>query len=70
MQEVVINVKGMACGGCENRIQNALKTIEGIENVVANHNTGIVTVTAKEDIPVNVMKEKIEDIGFEVVEEN
>ena len=70
MKEIVINVKGMACGGCENRIQNALKTIEGIETVVANHNNGTVRVTAKEEVSLNTIKEKIEDIGFEVIEEN
>ncbi len=70
MKETVLKVNGMVCGGCENRVQNALKTIEGVEKVVADHNTGIVTITSKAEVPENVMKEKIEDIGFEVVEEN
>ena len=69
MKETKIKVEGMVCGGCENRVQNALKTIEGIEEVVANHETGMVTVTAKEDVAKSVMEEKIEDIGFEVVKE-
>lgn len=68
MKETKIKVEGMVCGGCENRVQNALKTIEGIEDVNADHNTGIVTVTSKDEIDENVMKEKIEDIGFEVKE--
>ena len=25
MKEIIINVKGMVCGGCENRIKNVLK---------------------------------------------
>lgn len=66
MKETIIKVEGMVCGGCENRVQNALKTIEGVEEVVANHETGIVTVTAKDEVDEKVMKEKIEDIGFEV----
>ena len=70
MREVVITVKGMECGGCENRIQNALKTLEGVEKVVANHNTGIVKVTANEYVSINAMKEKIRNIGFEVVKGN
>ncbi len=70
MKETIIKVKGMVCGGCENRVQNALKTIDGVENVVANHDTGIVTVTANENVTKNAMEEKIEDIGFEVVKED
>lgn len=69
MKEIVIKVEGMVCNGCENRVQNALKTIEGIENVVANHKNGTVIVTSKKEVKESVMKEKIRDIGFEVKEE-
>ena len=67
MKETIINVKGMVCNGCENRVQNALKTIEGVENVVADHTKGIVTVTSKSEVEESVLKDKINDIGFEVV---
>ena len=69
MKETTIKVKGMVCGGCENRVQNALKNISGVENVVANHDTGIVKVAARDDVSENTMKEKIEDIGFEVIKD-
>ncbi len=69
MKETIIKVEGMVCGGCENRVQNALKTIEGVENVVADHVNGTVTVTTKAEVSKSVMKEKIEDIGFEVKED-
>lgn len=68
MKEIIINVKGMACTGCENRIQNAVKTIEGVQDVVADHKTGIVKVKAN-NINEKIIKEKIEDIGFEVKDE-
>lgn len=68
MKETIIKVEGMVCSGCENRVQNALKTIEGIENVVANHTKGTVTITSNNEVDVNAMKEKIEDIGFTVKE--
>ena len=70
MKETIIKVKGMVCNGCENRVQNALKNIEGVEDVKADHNNGIVTVTSKEEVTKNAMEEKIEDIGFEVVKED
>ncbi len=68
MKETIIKVEGMVCGGCENRVKNALKTIDGIENVLADHISGTVTITSTDEVTENVMKEKIEDIGFEVKE--
>lgn len=70
MKETILKVKGMVCNGCENRIKNALENMEGIENVVADYTSGMVTVTANNDVSEDKMKEKIEDIGFEVVKED
>lgn len=67
MKEIIINVEGMMCEGCENRIQNALKNIEGIEDVIANHKDGTVTIIA-ENIDIEKIKEMIEDIGFVILE--
>ena len=66
MKETIINVKGMVCNGCENRVKNALKTIDGVEEVEANYTNGIVKVTSKEEVEESALKEKIEDIGFQV----
>lgn len=69
MKEMIIKVEGMVCNGCENRVQNALKTINGVENVVANHTEGTVTVTSNNEVKIDILKEKIEDIGFKVKED-
>lgn len=66
MKELIFNVEGMVCNGCENRVQNALKTIDGIEEVTANHENGTVKVTLNKEVDEDTIKEKIEDIGFEV----
>lgn len=70
MKEIIIKVQGMVCNGCENRVQNALKNIDGVEKVVADHTIGTVTITSNNEISENILEEKIEDIGFEVVKEN
>ncbi len=70
MKETIINVKGMVCNGCENRVINALKNINGVKNVIADHNTGKVTVTSNDEVIKSVLKDKIEDLGFEVVKED
>ena len=66
MKEIIINVKGMVCGGCENRVKNALGEIEGVEKVEADYKTGIVKILANENIEKKVMEDVIEDIGFEI----
>ena len=68
MKEFIIKVNGMMCEGCENRIQNSLKTIDGIENVVANHTNGTVTISAKDDSILETAKKRIENLDFEVIE--
>jgi copper chaperone CopZ len=66
MKETIINVKGMVCNGCENRVKNALKNINGVESVEADHNTGIVKVISNDEVTESAIDEKIEDLGFEV----
>ena len=70
MKETIINVKGMVCGGCENRVKNALSEIEGVKNVEASFETGIVKITADEKVDKKILEETIDDIGFEVVKED
>ena len=64
--ENIINVEGMMCSGCENRIQNALKTMSNVSDVIASHSDGTVKVYGEVDI--ETVKEKIIDLGFEVIE--
>lgn len=68
MKEIILNVEGIACSGCENRIQNAISKMEGIEKVVASNQNKNVIIIAKDDINEEVIKEKIKDLGFCVKE--
>ena len=68
MKEIQLKINGMMCVGCENRVKSAVSLIEGAEKVEADHNTGIVIVTSKEDIDISKIKEKIIDIGYEIEE--
>lgn len=67
MKEITIKVKGMMCGGCENRVKNALNELAGIESVEANFAEEIVKVILNKEISIDIIKEKIEDLGFEVI---
>lgn len=66
--KIELKVEGMVCSGCQNRVKNALSKIEGINYVEANYETGIVLVDSKEDVKKEIIN-KIDDLGFEVVDE-
>lgn len=68
MNELKLNVKGMMCTGCENRIKNAIGEIKGIKSVDANHKTGRVVINSDLEVNIEEIKSAIEDIGFEVTE--
>ena len=70
MKETNLVVNGMMCGGCENRVKNAIKNIEGVKNVTADHNTGKVIVISDNAVSEEIIKEVLEDIGYEVVKED
>ena len=69
MKEMNIKVVGMMCAGCENRVQNAVKLLAGVEEVTANHENGLVKVVSDESVTIESVKEAIEDLGFDIVEE-
>ena len=68
MNEINLKVKGMHCEGCENRIKNSLSTIEGVVEVIANHNNGTVVIKTNKNIDEDDIREKIDDLGFEIEE--
>lgn len=68
MKEIVLKVEGMVCGGCENRVKNSLLTIEGIQKVNADYTKSIVTIECKEEVSENIIKERIDNLGFNVIE--
>ena len=67
MKNIEIKVEGMMCSGCENRVRNALENIEGVQNVVADHKAKKVEVVCGNEVTEDIIKEKIEDLGFKVV---
>lgn len=70
MKEIEIKVKGLMCTGCENRVKTSLSTLNFVENVEADHNTGIVKVNIVDNADINRVVEAIEDLGFEVIKED
>lgn len=70
MKKTEITVKGMKCTGCENRICNVLKGIDGVTEVTASFELGKVTITSEKEIDLNEVYKKIENLDFEVIKED
>lgn len=68
--EIILNVKGMVCGGCEKRVKNSLKELKEVKKVKADYKNEKVTVVLKEEIDKKILEDKIEDLGFSVVKED
>lgn len=68
--KIEIRISGMSCTGCENRVENVLKNVENVESVNANYNTGIVEIGTNniKNLDINVIKETLEDLGYDILE--
>lgn len=67
--KIVLQVKGMVCEGCENRVCNSLKQIKGVEEVVASFKDEKVEIFVKKKDLVEDIKKRITDLGFQVIGE-
>lgn len=67
--ELLFNVEGMMCAGCENRVKTALSGISGVVEVVANHENGTVLVKMSKEVSKENIAEAIENLGFDVKED-
>ena len=68
--KIEIRISGMSCTGCENRVENILKNVENVESVNANYNTGIVEIETNDikNLDIDVIKETLEDLGYDILE--
>lgn len=63
MNELKIKVTGMSCNHCKMNVENALKKIKGINSVLADVNSGEVTLIGDQINPDQV-KSAIENTGY------
>lgn len=59
-------VKGIHCKNCKKNVELALESIEGIKKIKVDLESGLTIIKSKEEISENIIKEVIEEAGFEV----
>lgn len=68
-EQVVLNVKGMTCGGCENRVKDALIKCAGVADVQVDHKDGKAVVQVeKGKVNTQNLIEAVEKVGFSASE--
>ena len=62
-----LKVKGMHCGGCEQRVQKMVGRLPNIHTVAADHQNGVVTI-GYDGSPetLQAAQSKIQELGYEV----
>lgn len=65
MEQYELTVEGMSCTGCEENVTTAVRRIDGVHCVEADHETGNVEITA-EGSTEDAVKQVIHDAGYDV----
>lgn len=68
--KIKYKVLNMKCSGCENRIKNSLKMLKGVKDVSADHETGEVIVTLKNEKIKDDVKKLLNDLEFTVIDDS
>ena len=62
----VIEIEGMHCEGCVNRVTNVLSSISGVKNCKVSLEDKKAYLVLSKEIPDFIFQEKIENIGFQM----
>ncbi|MGW0734767.1 cation transporter [Streptomyces sp. NPDC002851] len=66
-RKLVLQVRGMTCTGCEERIGKVLSRLDGVRESTADHRTGLVWVAFDAtEVTLDALAERIEQAGFQV----
>lgn len=63
MMEII--VKGMMCGHCEAHVKKDLEKIDGVKEVVANHETNIVSIETTKEVSIDEISKAVTEAGYE-----
>ena len=65
MSTMILNVKGMKCGGCASTIEEAVQACSGVSQVKAKHQEGIVEIEYEAGMAdITAIKKAITEQGF------
>lgn len=66
MERRTIAVTGMSCAGCEQAVESALATVEGVTRVEVDHEGDSAEVVVDEDTADDDLAAAVRDAGYDV----
>jgi copper chaperone len=66
MERKTLSVTGMSCNGCEQNVENALRNVEGVTRVDADHEGDTVELVVDDDVADDDVEAAIEDAGYDM----
>ena len=67
MERKTISVTGMSCNGCEQNVETALRNLDGVSRVEADHEADTVDVVLEDGVADDDVNAAIEQAGYDVV---
>lgn len=62
-----VKIEGMSCSHCTSRVAAALMGLDGVENAEMSLENKIAVLTLSKDVSDDVIRETVDDTGFDVV---
>ncbi len=62
-----VKIEGMSCGHCTSRVAAALMGLDGVENAEMSLENKTAVLTLSKDVSDDVIRETVDDTGFDVV---
>lgn len=66
-KKIIVNIDGMSCSHCAKRVEDALKEIDNVKSVKVNLDKKNATITYKNDIDIDIVKDKIDELDFKFI---
>lgn len=63
----IIEIEGMSCGHCSKKVETALKDLKEVKSVNVSLEEKKAEVILKQEVDNDVLKNIVEELGYEVV---
>ena len=64
-ESITLDVGGMTCEGCSNRVKSALESIQGVNSADVSHESGI-AIVVHQNVSRKIMTSSVQKIGYTV----
>ena len=65
LESLTLDVGGMTCDGCSNRVKSALESIQGVNSADVSHESGI-AIIVHQNVSKEIMTSSVQEIGYTV----